>query len=871
MRTILRRGRVASTLVAALAAGLAGIAVLAETASAKDKVKASIQNNALTVAGTGASEAIALRLRSGDSTTLQIDVGDDGSADLTFKRDRFDHILVDAGNGNDTVRIDDVNGAFTDTEATTLNGERGDDSLMGGRGPETLSGGDGNDTIRGGQDNDVALMGADDDTFIWNPGDASDTVEGQAGADTLQFNGANASEKFDLSANGNRLQFLRDIANVKMDVDGVETVDANARGSADTVTVHDLSGTAVQHVAVDLSASAGGGDGEADGVVVEGTPNADVVEISRTAASPDASVTGLAADVSVTGADPTGDTLTVDGKAGDDRLIENAADGSIMPVKVEGGDGVDTVEVDGSDDGETFTAIPNAPRVRVDRVTPAPFNLDIGTSENLIVNANGGDDTVTGLNGLATLISLTIDGGPGADTITGGDGDDHLLGGDGNDTVAGGRGDDVAFLGANDDTFIWNPGDASDTVEGQGGSDTMRFNGANIAEKFEISANGGRVRFTRDIASVTMDLDDVERIDLNALGGADRITVNDLSGTDVTAINTNLAASGGGGDGAADEVIVNGTTGADVIVPSGDSSAVTVKGLTATVNVTGFEAANDTLTINALAGQDTLTASGLAADVIKLQLNGGDDADTFIASPGKDLVAGGRGDDVALLGAGDDTFVWNPGDGSDAVEGQAGTDTLQFNGASIAEKIDIAANGGRVRFSRDIANITMDLNGVERITVNALGGADTITVNDLSGTGVTEVNANLAASAGGGDGDPDNVVVNGTAGSDVIQANGDASGVAVLGLAARVNITGAESANDTLTINALAGDDVIDGSGLTADAVKLAEFGGDGDDVLLGGAGDDVIRGEAGDDVLIGGPGLDDLDGGPGNNIIIQD
>src|SRR5262245_36096693 len=218
MWTILRRGGVAATLVAALTAGLA-VTVLAGTASGKDKVKAKVQNDTLEVTGTGADEAIALRLQSGDSTMLEIDVGDDGSADLTFKRDRFDHIVVDAGNGDDTIRIDDVNGAFTDTEATTLNGERGDDSLVGGRGPETLSGGDGNDTIRGGQGEDVALMGADDDTFIWNPGDASDTVEGQAGADMLQFNGANASESFDLSANGNRLQFLRDVASVKMDLD----------------------------------------------------------------------------------------------------------------------------------------------------------------------------------------------------------------------------------------------------------------------------------------------------------------------------------------------------------------------------------------------------------------------------------------------------------------------------------------------------------------------------------------------------------------------------------------------------------------------------------------------------------------------------
>ena len=38
------------------------------------------------------------------------------------------------------------------------------------------------------------------------------------------------------------------------------------------------------------------------------------------------------------------------------------------------------------------------------------------------------------------------------------------------------------------------------------------FNGANIAENIDISANGGRVLFFRDIANVTMDLDDVELI-----------------------------------------------------------------------------------------------------------------------------------------------------------------------------------------------------------------------------------------------------------------------------------------------------------------------------------------------------------------------
>src|SRR4051812_9302245 len=183
------------------------------------------------------------------------------------------------------------------------------------------------------------------------------------------------------------------------------------------------------------------------------------------------------------------------GQAGNDRMIWNPGEGTDLN---EGGDGTDTVEVNGGNGAEVFTATANGTRVRFDRVTPAPFSIDIGTSESLVLNANGGDDVFTGSNGLASLIALTVDGGAGNDTITGGDGNDLLFGGDGNDLVNGGRGNDTARLGAGDDTFVWNPGDGSDTVEGQAGADTMQFNGANIAEQIDVSANGGRVRFTRN-------------------------------------------------------------------------------------------------------------------------------------------------------------------------------------------------------------------------------------------------------------------------------------------------------------------------------------------------------------------------------------
>src|SRR5205814_4509559 len=104
------------------------------------------------------------------------------------------------------------------------------------------------------------------------------------------------------------------------------------------------------------------------------------------------------------------------------------------------------------------------------------------------------------------------------DTLLGGRGADVLLGGDDDDTIDGNQGNDTALMGAGADRFIWDPGDGSDIIEGQDGADAMTFNGANVAEAFDVSANGGRVRFFRNVANITMDLNDVERIDLNALG-----------------------------------------------------------------------------------------------------------------------------------------------------------------------------------------------------------------------------------------------------------------------------------------------------------------------------------------------------------------
>ena len=45
--------------------------------------------------------------------------------------------------------------------------------------------------------------------------------------------------------------------------------------------------------------------------------------------------------------------------------------------------------------------------------------------------------------------------------------------------------------------FMWNPGDGSDIVEGGAGTDTLVFNGANIDETIDISANGSAPAVSR--------------------------------------------------------------------------------------------------------------------------------------------------------------------------------------------------------------------------------------------------------------------------------------------------------------------------------------------------------------------------------------
>ena len=552
MRAFINPRRTAiPTLLAVVAAALAAFLMApggTTGVEASQTVQARIAGHVLKVKGTNDDDKLAIRLKAGDASVIEVDAGDDGTADFSFDRSLLSGISVNAFNGNDLIRVDEANGLIS--EPTSILGGNGNDTILGGSGIDTIDGGNGDDLIDGNRGADVAYMGDGNDTFVWDPGDGSDVVEGGEGADTLLFNGSNGGETVDLSANGERFTFFRQPGNITMDTNDVETSVFKALGGSDAITVNDLSGTDVTQVDLNLDSGAGGGtgDGLPDEVTVNGTASNDLIFVTGSAGN--VNVTGLSAKVAITAAEPANDVLTVSALG-----LNDVVDASALQADA--------------------------------------------------------------------LKQLKIDGGAGDDFILGSHGADELTGGDGADFIDGNQGVDSAFMGAGNDIFRWDPGDASDVVEGGAGSDTLLFNGAAGNETVDLSANGERFKFFRQPGNITMDTNDVEISVFNALGGQDAITVNDLAPTDVKQVILNLAGGleNNASDGVQDHVTVNGTAGNDAIVVTGSAGNVNVTGLAADVAITLADPI-DRLDVNTLAGTDTVDTSGLSAGVIQLFVDG---------------------------------------------------------------------------------------------------------------------------------------------------------------------------------------------------------------------------------------------------------
>jgi Ca2+-binding RTX toxin-like protein len=447
-------------------------------------------------------------------------------------------------------------------------------------------------------------------------------------------------------------------------------------------------------------------------------------------------------------------------------------------------------------------------------VPVAGGNPTVANTSLIQVFGLNGQDVVSFNEANGALPRANLFGGDGNDTLTSGSGSDQLFGQSGNDTLLGRGGVDQLFGGSENDTLTG--GDADDQAFGQGGNDRMVWNPGDDTDLNE----GGESSDT---------------VEVNGGNGAEQFTAT-ANGSRVRFDRVNPAPFAS-------------TSARRRTSSSTPRAATTLRG--------------DRQPRRA----DRITVDGGAADDT---LRGANGVDVLLGGDGADFVDGNQGNDVAFLGAGDDTFQWDPGDGSDVVEGQAGADAMTFNGSGANERMDVSANGGRVRFFRDVANIVMDLNDVESTTARMLGGADNLVVNDLSGTDLTSVVGELAAVGGGDDASPDNVVTHGSNGEDVVTVSGTGPNAQVQGLPTRVTVSGAVAGSDRVTVKALAGDDVVDATTLSATAALLTLEGGVGDDILIGGAGNDTLLGGAGDDILIGGPGNDTIDGELGDDVVVD-
>jgi Ca2+-binding RTX toxin-like protein len=253
---------------------------------------------------------------------------------------------------------------------------------------------------------------------VWNGGDDDDLNDGGDGVDTSQVNGATASETFTVKPGpAGHVIFDRAAPTpnppglFNIDMSTTEKLDLNMNAGDDTVTAD----PGVASLALDVK----GGDGND---TIDGSDAADTLS------------GGNGDDRIVPDDNPAGTQDVAHGDAGNDTTVWNPGDDDDLN---EGGDGDDTSVVNGAGGDEDFTVKPSATagRVRLDRVDPAPFFVDIGSTEHLQVNAGGGDDTIKGDKGLAELIESELSGDDGDDLVRGTDGEDRLNGGQGRDLI----------------------------------------------------------------------------------------------------------------------------------------------------------------------------------------------------------------------------------------------------------------------------------------------------------------------------------------------------------------------------------------------------------------------------------------------------
>ena len=461
---------------------------------------------------------------------------------------------VATGSGVATLNNDDVAPL-----GDTLLGNTGNDTLIGGPADDLLNADGGSDLLQGNGGNDTLLGGSSADTL--DGGDGDDSLDGQGGPDVIEGGNGNDVFVWQGSASGN---------DTVTNASGADGVQVNLNGSANNVTV---------------TQSAIPADGTMGQILVtEGgstlTIGSSISQVTVNAGAGDDTVTVGDLDTVCRS------SLVIQGGDGNDFLSAlNAKTGDIR-VRMEGGDGNDTLT--GGLGNDTLVGDAGTDRIKGGDGTDL---LEGGTGADSI-NGENGNDTLLGGNATDTLTgdgSDTLNGDAGDDSLRGGLGGDVLNGGLGNDTARGGDGNDTLSGGDGNDSLLGDTG--LDNISGDVGDDTI--DGGRNNDTLDGGDGNDKIRGDHGNDSIT--------------GGIGDDTVN-------------------GGDG---DDFINGGDGNDLL--GGFDGDDTISGAAGNDIISGGD------------GDDTLLG-GSGSDVVL-----GDQGDDSVnGQGGTNTISGGQGDDTLL-------------------------------------------------------------------------------------------------------------------------------------------------------------------------------------------------------------------------------
>ena len=286
--------------------------------------------------------------------------GGSGSDSLTY--DGAGNATLTAGTGADQL-------TFTGSAGNaTLHGGNGSDTLIGATGNDLLTAGNGPTELRAGTGKDTLEGGTGGDSFFWQVGDGPATIAADHANSKLEILGTPAAEQFTVSAAGAGVTLQvpgpsKGSAPLSLSATGIQQIDFEGDGGADTFTINNLAKTSVTTVGINLS-DAGYDAGGGDKVVINGDQQvANQVQIAPSVVQGavnqnDQPVAGVVTSVAVTpqyagettpakftvyAAIPdSSDTLTVNTGAGNDNVMVQGTQPDVTAPKPGGQVFIDT-------------------------------------------------------------------------------------------------------------------------------------------------------------------------------------------------------------------------------------------------------------------------------------------------------------------------------------------------------------------------------------------------------------------------------------------------------------------------------------------------------------------------------------------------